>query len=100
MERADQIVRSLPFATYLEERHVFKIFVHGVSDVTNYEKYFGTPEKTSEIICYLKYPRMNHIPNSFEKSWLDWYGKKTEVMDGCEYNLLDLWTEFLKEECE
>lgn len=74
--------------------------VSGVSVVTNFEYITESPEKLAELICYLKYPRMNHIPNSFEKSWLDWYGKKTEVMDGGEYNLLDLWTEFLKEECE
>lgn len=71
-----------------------------MSVVTNFEYITGSPEKLAELICYLKYPRMNHIPNSFEKSWLDWYGKKTEVMYGCEYNLIDLWTEFLKEECE
>lgn len=66
--------------------------------MTNFERITESPEKLAEIICYLKYPRMNHLPNDFEKSWLDWYATKTENMNGDEYDLISLWSEWLKEE--
>lgn len=70
--------------------------------MTNYEKYLGSPYKAAEIIYRLKYPRIgqNYLPSDFEKAWLDWYGSKTENLSGDEYCLLDLWVEWLQEECE
>lgn len=67
---------------------------------TNFQNITESPEKLAELICYLKYPRMNHLPNEFEKSWLDWYGKRTEGLGGSEYTLISLWTEWLQEECD
>lgn len=68
---------------------------------TNLEHYLGTPEDAANVICRLKYPRIgqNHLPDDFEKAWLDWYVAKTEQTSVADMpSILDCMIEFLKDE--